>query len=137
MRVKFLMPALILVSFGSIAQAVELTPSPAEIEFNKEVLACAAYYQIASDAISNMNAPQMQAVGDRLKQSGLDAVTLAKKYQSESEVNAILAQQVAAQQASLPSNKNLGGLMGRYKTQCQSLLANPQKRLDYWVMATM
>ncbi|MCG9696446.1 hypothetical protein [Shewanella sp. Isolate11] len=111
--------------------------SDAEVAFNKEVLECAAYYQIASDAIGKMNAPQMQAVGERLKKSGQDAVTIAKKYQSEAEVNSLLEQTIAKQEAQLPDNKNLGVLMRRYKEPCQSLLANPQQRMDYWIMATM
>ncbi|MCE9678922.1 hypothetical protein LZP69_06945 [Shewanella sp. AS1] len=114
-----------------------MAASEAEVAFNKEVLQCAAYYHIASGAISQMNAPQMKAVGERLKQSELDAVKLAKQYQTEAEVDALLDKTIAEQQASLPSNKNLGALMGRYKQPCQELLANPQQRLDYWIMATM
>nr|WP_179024442.1 hypothetical protein [Shewanella sp. Scap07] len=111
--------------------------SDAEVAFNKEVLECAAYYEIASDAIANMNAPQMAAVGERLKQSSQQAVTLAKQYQAEADVEKVLASQKQAQLDSLPNNKALGRLMGKYKEPCKSLLAEPQKRLDYWIMATM
>ncbi|WP_394203733.1 hypothetical protein [Shewanella waksmanii] len=111
--------------------------SDAEIAFNKEVLECAAYYEIASDAIANMNAPQMAAVGDRLKQSSQQAVNLAKQYQADEDVQQVLAAQKQAQLDSLPNNKALGRLMGKYKEPCKTLLAEPQKRLDYWIMATM
>ncbi|QYK02963.1 hypothetical protein [Shewanella psychrotolerans] len=136
MRFNTLISVLTLALCGTASQAV-LAASDAEVAFNKEVLQCAAYYHIASDAIGNMNAPQMQAVGERLKKSGEDAVVLAKQYQTDAEVDALLEQNIAEQQASLPSNKNLGGLMNRYKDACQRLLANPQQRLDYWIMATM
>ncbi|QYJ87639.1 hypothetical protein K0I73_08115 [Shewanella mesophila] len=136
MRFNTLLSVLTLALCGTASQTV-LAASDAEVAFNKEVLQCAAYYHIASDAIGNMNAPQMQAVGERLKKSGEDAIVLAKKYQTDAEVEALLEKSIAEQQASLPSNKNLGGLMSRYKSPCQSLLANPQQRLDYWIMATM
>ncbi len=122
---------------SALVSSSSFAASEAEIAFNKEVLECAAYYQIASDAIVNMNAPQMVAVGDRLKKSAQDAVSLAKNYQSEEEVNNLLEQTVAKHEAELPESKNLGGLMGRYKEPCQNLLANPQQRMDYWIMATM
>ncbi|WP_246028487.1 hypothetical protein [Shewanella atlantica] len=111
--------------------------SEAEIAFNGEVLECASYYQISSDAISNMNAPQMKAVGERLLQSSLDAIALAEKYQSKEQVADTLSSVKEKQLASLPNSKSLGGLMGKYKDRCKSLLAEPQKRLDYWTMATM
>jgi hypothetical protein len=135
-RFNILFSTLTLLVCASVSQLAEAA-SDAEIAFNKELLQCAAYYQIASDAIANMNAPQMQAVGDRLKKSAEDAIMLAKQYQSDADVETLLKQSIAEQEASLPSNKNLGALMGRYKGPCQSLLADPQQRLDYWIMATM
>ena len=136
MRFNTVISIVTLALCGTASQTV-LAASDAEVAFNQEVLQCAAYYHIASDAIGNMNAPQMQAVGERLKKSGEDAIVLAKKYQTDAEVDALLEKSIAEQQASLPSNKNLGGLMSRYKGPCQSLLADPQQRLDYWIMATM
>ena len=56
-----------------MANSAAAAPSEAELAFNKEVLECAAYYQIASETIAGMNAPQMKPVGERLKQSGEDA----------------------------------------------------------------
>ncbi|GIU42758.1 hypothetical protein [Shewanella algidipiscicola] len=137
MRFYTPLSAALLTVFSLSASATQAPASEAEIAFNQEVLQCAAYYHIASDAISNMDAPQMKPVGERLKQSGEAALTLAKQYQSEAQVEQLLQQAIAKQQASLPNNKSLGGLMGRYKTPCQNLLANPQQRLDYWIMATM
>ncbi|ABV37349.1 conserved hypothetical protein [Shewanella sediminis HAW-EB3] len=111
--------------------------SEAEIAFNHEVLECASYYQISSDAISQMNAPQMKVVGERLLHSSQDAIALAEKYQSKDQVADTLSSIREKQLASLPNSKSLGGLMGKYKDRCKSLLAEPQKRLDYWTMATM
>ncbi|WP_299789878.1 hypothetical protein [uncultured Shewanella sp.] len=111
--------------------------SEAEIAFNREVLECASYYQISSDAISQMNAPQMKAVGERLLKSSIDAVALAEKYQSKQQVADTLASVKEQQLAALPNSKSLGGLMGKYKERCKSLLADPQRRLEYWTMATM
>ena len=31
----------------------------------------------------------------------------------------------------------MGALMQQYKDKCQEILNDPQKRLDYWVMAKM
>ena len=84
-----------------------------------------------------MNAPQMQAVGERLKTSKVEAENLAKKYQSEAEVTQAVADAKARQIQSLGGSSNLGALMGKYKEECKNLLADPQKRLDYWTMATM
>ncbi|AAN55864.1 hypothetical protein HRJ35_15785 [Shewanella oneidensis MR-1] len=103
----------------------------------KEAIECAAYYQISSEAIGALNAPQMQAVGERLKASKVEAETLAKKYQSEAEVTQAVADAKARQIQSLGGSSNLGVLMGKYKEECKNLLADPQKRLDYWTMATM
>ncbi|MGL4615728.1 MAG: hypothetical protein ACRCVV_17915 [Shewanella sp.] len=111
--------------------------SEAEKAFSQELIECAAYYQISSDAIAGMNAPQMQVVGERLKTAKIEAENLAKKYQPQAEVTAAIADAKASQLQSLGGSSNLGPLMGKYKDQCQSLLADPQKRLDYWIMATM
>lgn len=109
----------------------------AEEAFTKELAECAAYYQIASDAISAMNAPQMQAVGERLKQSGQQAVEIASKYQTEAQVSAAVSQALEQHKASMPNSKALGPLMGKYKEKCKTIIAQPEKRLDYWTMATM
>lgn len=81
----------------------------------KEAIECAAYYQISSEAIGALNAPQMQAVGERLKASKVEAETLAKKYQSEAEVTQAVADAKARQIQSLGGSSNLGVLMGKYK----------------------
>lgn len=109
----------------------------AEKAFSKELIECAAYYQISSEAIGAMNAPQMQAVGERLKSSKVEAENLAKKYNSEAEVTQAVADAKARQIKSLGGSSSLGALMGQYKEQCKTLLDEPQKRLDYWTMATM
>lgn len=102
-----------------------------------EAIECAAYYQISSEAIGGMNAPQMQAVGERLKTSKVEAENLAKKYQAEAAVTQGIADAKARQIQTLGGSANLGVLMGKYKEECKNLLADPQKRLDYWTMATM
>lgn len=109
----------------------------AEQKFGDELADCAAYYQIASETISSMNAPQMKAVGDRLRVSGTQAVELAQKYKSEADVMSSVSKAKAKQIASLNGSSNLGILMGKYKDSCKNILAEPTKRLDYWVMATM
>jgi hypothetical protein len=109
----------------------------AEKAFSKEAIECAAYYQISSEAIGAMNAPQMQAVGERLKSSKIESENLAKKYSSEAEVTQAVADAKARQIESLGGSSNLGALMGKYKEECKNLLADPQKRLNYWTMATM
>ena len=121
----------------SAAVMATSNPSEAEVAFNNEVLECASYYQISSSAIANMNAPQMQAVGDRLLNSSKQAVTLAQQYQSKEDVESKLSEIKEKQLASLPNSKSLGSLIGKYKVSCKTLLATPQKRLDYWIMATM
>lgn len=112
-------------------------PSEAEIIFSNEVIECASYYQISSDAIAAMNAPQMQVVGERLKSSSAKAISIAQEYQAKEDVADVLSNVQQKQLASLPDNKSLRDLMGKYKDSCKTLLAEPQQRLDYWIMATM
>ena len=86
----------------------------AEKAFSKELIECAAYYQISSEAIGAMNAPQMQAVCERLKSSKVEAENLAKKYNSEAEVTQAVADAKARQIKSLGGSSSLGALMGQY-----------------------
>ncbi|MCL1057937.1 hypothetical protein CXF83_14275 [Shewanella sp. Choline-02u-19] len=119
-----------LLSFNAVA-------GDAEDALTKELTECAAYYQIASNAIAAMNAPQMQAVGDRLKLSGEQAVEIANKYQSTEYVNQAVIAATEQHKASMPNSKSLGPLMGKYKESCKVVISQPDKRLDYWTMATM
>ncbi|UJF23221.1 hypothetical protein [Shewanella sp. OMA3-2] len=127
----FLTASLVCLSQGAQAQ------DQAEQAFTDEVVQCAAYYQIASEAIASMNAPQMQAVGERLKISATDAATLASQYRSVEQVDRDIVVQKQQQIAKLGGSTNLGGLMGQYKELCKTVVYEPQKRLDYWSMVTM
>ncbi|MGX9460927.1 hypothetical protein ACWXWU_06725 [Shewanella sp. A14] len=109
----------------------------AEKAFTDELIECAAYYQISSEAIGAMNAPQMKAVGERLKTSAVDAVTIASQYRDPAQVDKEVATTKQKQIAQLGGSNNLGGLMSKYKDSCKSIVSDPQKRLDYWTMATM
>ncbi|MEI6860361.1 MAG: hypothetical protein V5788_11485 [Shewanella sp.] len=123
--------------FYMISPSVSAAPSEAEIIFNQEIIECASYYQISSDAIAAMNVPQMQAVAERLRNTSVIAITIAEKYQAKEDVADVLSNVLQEQRTALPDNKNLGSLMGQYKDSCKKLLIDPQKRLDYWIMATM
>ena len=127
---KTLTLAVTLTSFAAFA-------GDAEDALTKELTECAAYYQIASSAIAAMNAPQMQAVGERLKASGEQALEIANKYQTEEYVNQALVEATKQHKASMPNSKSLGPLMGKYKESCKVVISQPEKRLDYWTMATM
>ncbi|WP_394392454.1 hypothetical protein [Shewanella woodyi] len=129
-----LMPVTLFLSASVMASD---NPSEAELAFNKEVLECASYYQISSNVIVNMDAPQMKPVGERLLNSSKKAIALAEQYQSKDAVEKQLSATKEKQLATLPNGKSLGPLMSKYKVACQSLLSAPQKRLDYWIMATM
>ncbi|PIW59276.1 hypothetical protein [Shewanella sp. CG12_big_fil_rev_8_21_14_0_65_47_15] len=131
-----MLKALVIASLALSASST-VWADEAEKAFTQEAIECAAYYQVSSEAISAMNAPQMQAVGERLKSSKVEAENLAKKYQTETEVTQAVADAKARQIESLGGSSNLGALMGKYKEECKNLLADPQKRLDYWTMATM
>tara|TARA_R110002033_G_scaffold29178_2_gene65540 strand:- start:3103 stop:3462 length:360 start_codon:yes stop_codon:yes gene_type:complete len=109
----------------------------AEKAFTDELLECAAYYQISSEAIAAMNAPQMKAVGDRLKTSAIDAVAIAGKYRAPEQVEKDVVAAKQKQIDKLVGSNNLGALMSKYKDSCKSIVTDPQKRLDYWIMATM
>jgi hypothetical protein len=109
----------------------------AEKAFTDELIECAAYYQISSEAISAMNAPQMKAVGDRLTTSAVDAVAIAGKYRAPEQVEKDLTAAKQQQIDKLAGSNNLGALMSKYKDSCKSIVTEPQKRLDYWTMATM
>ncbi|GGQ13023.1 hypothetical protein GCM10009411_12120 [Shewanella litoralis] len=116
---------------------VSFAEDAAEKAFTNELIECAAYYQISSEAIAAMNAPQMKAVGERLNTSASDAVTLASKYRGAEQVAQDVAAAKEAQVKKLAGSNNLGGLMAQYKDACKTLVDDPQKRLDYWTMATM
>ncbi|MCH4296219.1 hypothetical protein MJ923_18065 [Shewanella sp. 3B26] len=124
--------ALALTITAGAAQADE-----AEKALAGELLDCTAYYQISSEAIAAMNAPQMQAVGDRLKHSATDAYALAGKYFGEGDLEAALQAARDKQIASMAGSSSLGNLMAKYKESCKVLVANPESRLEYWQMATM
>jgi hypothetical protein len=109
----------------------------AEKALTDELIECAAYYQISSEAIGAMNAPQMKAVGDRLKISAIDAVAIAGKYRAPAKVETDVSEAKQQQIDKLAGSNNLGALMSKYKDSCKSIVTNPQKRLDFWTMATM
>ncbi|WP_258405675.1 hypothetical protein [Shewanella zhangzhouensis] len=135
MRVTF---SHLLVSLGLTA-AISLPALAGEAEkaLAGELLECAAYYQISSEAIAAMNAPQMQAVGERLKASADESLALAGKYYGEGDLDAALKDTRDRQIASMAGSSSLGNLMAKYKESCKTLLANPNARLEYWQMATM
>ncbi|QIR14107.1 hypothetical protein [Shewanella aestuarii] len=116
---------------------IAMAEDAAQKAFTDEVIQCAAYYQISADAIAGMNAPQMQSVSERLKISAVDAITLAEKYRSSEQVQQDLATEKQKQIDSLGGSSSLGVLIKKYKELCKTVVYNPQKRLDYWSMATM
>lgn len=109
----------------------------AEKALANELLDCTAYYQISSEAIAAMNAPQMQAVGERLKQSATDSYTLAGKYYGDGDLDAALKSAREKQIESMAGSSSLGNLMAKYKESCKAIMADPESRLSYWQMATM
>ncbi|WP_418357041.1 hypothetical protein ACNH6B_11345 [Shewanella basaltis] len=126
--------------FASVCVCISATAcaeDAAEKAFTDELIECAAYYQISSEAIGAMNAPQMKAVGERLTASARDTITLAGKYRSPEQVEKDLISAKQKQIEKLAGSNNLGGLMAQYKDSCKALVDDPQKRLDYWTMATM
>ncbi|MBR9727799.1 hypothetical protein ACFOD0_02365 [Shewanella intestini] len=104
--------------------------------FTAELIECASYYQISSDAIAGMNAPQMQAVGQRLAASADTAIEISSQYMSKEALTKALHTQKQAHMEKI-ANANVGVLMREYKESCKKIVDNPQKRLDYWVMSTM
>ncbi|GGI84542.1 hypothetical protein [Shewanella gelidii] len=129
---KFGLPVILLSGLTSPSYANE-----AEQSFVKELASCAAYYEIASTAIASMNAPQMQVVGKRLQKSGIQATEIASQYSEKAQVQKVVAAEKLKQEQALNGSSNLGVLMRQYKEPCKQILAEPQKRLDYWVMVTM
>ncbi len=109
----------------------------AEEAFSNELVQCAAYYEIASGVIMGMDAPQMQAVGGRLKDSGLEAEKIAGQYMPVEKVEAAVATAKEQQIASLGGSSGLGPLMGKYKDLCKKVVLDPKSRLEYWAMVTM
>ncbi|WOT03844.1 hypothetical protein [Shewanella youngdeokensis] len=127
--------AMLVSSIGLLS--VNAVAGEAEDAFSKELAECAAYYQIAANTIASMNAPQMQAVGERLALSGEKAVEIAHQYQSVENVNQAVLDAKAQHLASLPNTNGLGPLMGKYKEKCKMVISQPESRFDYWVMVTM
>jgi xanthine dehydrogenase iron-sulfur cluster and FAD-binding subunit A len=132
---KRALPIMALVSIMS-SNAV-LAEDKAELALVDELIQCAAYYQISSAAIAAMDAPQMQAVGDRLALSSVQAISLAQQYQTTQvvldKVEATKTQQIN----SMANASDLAALMSKYKDLCKTVIATPEARLDYWHMATM
>ncbi|GIU29117.1 hypothetical protein L2719_15985 [Shewanella schlegeliana] len=126
-----------IIALGASALSFNSQAGEAEDAFVGELADCAAYYHIASDAISAMDAPQMAAVVERLKLSGKQAAELAKQFQTEEQVSAAITTAAEKHRAAMPNAKSLGPLMGKYKETCKSILAEPEKRLEYWTMVTM
>ncbi|WP_133309566.1 hypothetical protein [Parashewanella spongiae] len=100
-----------------------------------EVIQCASYYKISSDALIAMNAPQMKGIADKLKLSHQKSLELALKYDKSatSKFAEIENQQIAEMKAS----SGLRELMNQYRTKCQQILAAPDERLKYWQMVEM
>ncbi|MCG9729401.1 hypothetical protein L1D44_06005 [Shewanella sp. Isolate13] len=128
---------LTIIVLGASALSFNSLAGEAEDAFVSELADCAAYYHIATDAISAMDAPQMAAVVERLKLSGEQAEQLAKQFHTEEQVSAAITAAAQKHRAAMPNEKSLGSLMGKYKETCKSILAEPEKRLDYWSMVTM
>ncbi|MDF0533532.1 hypothetical protein KDN34_06860 [Shewanella yunxiaonensis] len=131
MIVKQLVWAAMAIGVSSSALAGE-----AEQAFTSELHQCAAYYQLGSQMVAAMNAPQMAAVGERLKNNAKEAEQLAAKYESEDAAQQAITKATEEMMQST-GGKGMGALMQRYKDKCQDILNDPQKRLDYWVMAKM
>lgn len=108
----------------------------AEQAFSSELYQCAAYYDIGSQMVAAMNAPQMASVGDRLKGSAQQATDLAGKYDTQEAVTQGI-EQAKEKMMAATAGQGMGGLMKQYKDSCQQILANPEQRLNYWIMAKM
>ncbi|BDM64753.1 hypothetical protein NFHSH190041_22050 [Shewanella sp. NFH-SH190041] len=109
----------------------------AEQGLTRELMDCAAYYQIASEAVAAANVPQMQNVAQKLAGQSQQAQTLAAKYSQDADLAEELKQAQARQVMTMKDARDLRGLMARYQTSCKQVLADPQQRLQYWIMATM
>ncbi|QDF68497.1 hypothetical protein FJQ87_08825 [Shewanella sp. SNU WT4] len=107
----------------------------AEKAYTAELLNCASYYDISSEAIAAMDAPQMQAVAERLVSSSQQAKQLAAQYLAPEQLATELVAAKQAQILELKDSANLGGLMAKYKDSCKQVLADPKQRLEYWQMA--
>lgn len=129
--ISLLSSLLVVVVFSASAQ------DAAEKAFADEVVQCAAYYDISSQVIGSMNAPQMKPVGERLKQSAEDAKKLAAQYMAQEKVAGTIEQAKEQQMAKLSAGANLGVLMRQYKELCKQVVYSPEQRLEYWAMATM
>ena len=127
--------AMLIGILGSIATSAYA--DEADIAFSKELSECSAYYDIAASTLSKMNVPQMQNIAEKLSRSKTAAFALAEKYQTVDKVQQQVEAAKKQQMALLPDDKSLMGLMEKYRQPCQSYLAQPEDRLNYWQMATM
>lgn len=107
----------------------------AEDKFLDEIIHCASYYKISSDALTAMSAPQMKGIADKLKLSHQKSLELALKYDQSaaSKVAVIEKKQILEMKAS----SGLRELMTQYRNKCQQILAAPDERLKYWQMVEM
>ncbi|MGB0894482.1 MAG: hypothetical protein ACPGUD_08750 [Parashewanella sp.] len=109
--------------------------SGAEAKFAQEVLDCAAYYQISSEALFAMKAEQMRGVAERLKKSSEATFKIAKQYDQAAEEH--LQEARKRQIAKMKDSSGLRALMTEYRSKCQQILVNPENRLNYWQMVEM
>lgn len=124
----------ILLGATALLLSVNANAGEAETAFTDELHQCAAYYDIGAQTVTAMDAPQMAAVGERLQQQGKQAAAIASKYESNT------AEAVEKTKETLMAStggQGMGALMKRYKDKCQEILANPEQRLNYWIMAKM
>ncbi|KFZ38744.1 hypothetical protein HR45_04840 [Shewanella mangrovi] len=116
--------------------SINASAGEAENAFADELHQCAAYYELGSQMVAAMNAPQMAAVGERLQKSASEAQQLADKYEAK-EVAASAIEKAKEQMMASTGGQGMGALMRQYKDKCQQILSNPQERLNYWIMAKM
>lgn len=104
----------------------------AEQNLQQESVECAAYYQLASEAMAKMNAPQMQMVAKRMKSSEAIAKNVAGEYFESEQVTSLISHARDQHLDLVPGPDALGPLMERYKSSCSSLIKSPEQRLEFW-----
>ncbi|WP_133407416.1 hypothetical protein [Parashewanella tropica] len=119
---------------GLLLPTIGFAKSP-QSQLVNELVQCAAYYQISSNILSDMNAPRMKGVAEKLKTQYKASMDLANKYDEHAIDKFDVAK--ATLLSVLPNKQNLSELMAAYKDKCPMIISDPEKRLSYWQMADM
>ena len=103
----------------------------AKANVSKELAVCAAYFFIGSEvAKKNGDAELANTIKTTADVALVASIKLSDKETSTSTLKLAIGDH---QRLINNDSNNIGILIRKYKTLCKELIANPKKRIDFWV----